>query len=69
MPLEAYAIFAEQGSPATHMTAAKAMDVIPRLPDCANQTGDAVFADTQIFVEDVFQVAEIRMSDVWARLP
>ena len=41
----------EQSSSATQMTA-KAMDVIVRLPDCASQTADAVFADTQVNVEE-----------------
>ena len=30
----AYAVFTEQGSSASQMTAAKVMDVIARLPDC-----------------------------------
>ena len=30
----AYAVFAEQGSSASQMTAAKIMDVIAKLPDC-----------------------------------
>ena len=30
----AFAVFAEQGSSASHMSATKVMDVIARLPDC-----------------------------------
>ena len=33
-----------QGSSASHMTAAKVMDVIARLPDCDGQAADAVSA-------------------------
>ena len=39
-----YAVFTEQGSSASQMTAAKVMDIISRLPGCAGQAGDAVSA-------------------------
>ena len=39
--------FTEQGSSASQ-TAAKVMDVIPRLPGCAGQATDAVSACTQV---------------------
>ena len=42
-----YAVFTEQGSPASQMTAAKIMDIISRLPGCAGQAADAVSAETQ----------------------
>ena len=35
--LGSYAVFTEQGSSASQMTAAKVMDVIARLPGCAGQ--------------------------------
>ena len=38
----AYAVFTEQGSSASQMTAAKVMDVIARLPDCDGQAADAI---------------------------
>ena len=38
----AYAVFTEQGSSASQMTAAKVMDIISRLPGCAGQADDAV---------------------------
>ena len=47
-----YAVFTEQGSSAFQMTAAKAMDVISRLPGCAGQAADAVSAYTQVKMED-----------------
>ena len=40
----AYAVFTEQGSSASQMIAAKAMDVIARLPGCDGQAADAVSA-------------------------
>ena len=39
-----YAVFTEQGSSASQMTAAKIMDIISRLPGCAGQAADAVSA-------------------------
>ena len=39
-----YAVFTEQGSSASHITAAKVMDIISRLPGCAGQEADAVSA-------------------------
>ena len=46
------AAFTEQGSSASHMTAAKIMDIISRLPGCAGQAADAVSAVTQVKMED-----------------
>ena len=40
----AYAVFTEQGSSASQMTAAKVMDIISRLPGCDGQASDAVSA-------------------------
>ena len=39
-----YALFTEQGSSASQMTAAKVKDIISRLPGCAGQAADAVSA-------------------------
>ena len=47
-----YAVFTEQGSSASQMTAAKVMDVISRLPGCAEQAADAMSAYTQVQMED-----------------
>ena len=44
----AYAVFTEQGSSASQMTAAKGMDVVARQPDCDGQAADAVSAYTQV---------------------
>ena len=42
-----YAVFTEQGSSASQMTAAKIMDIISKLPGCDGQAADAVSAYTQ----------------------
>ena len=47
-----YAVFTEQGSSASQMTAAKVMDIMSRLPRCAGQAADAVSAYTQVKTED-----------------
>ena len=47
-----YAVFTEQGSSASQMTAAKVMDIISRSPGCAGQAADAVSAYTQVKMED-----------------
>ena len=43
-----YAVFTEQGSSASQMTAVKIMDIISRLPGCDGQAADAVLAYTQV---------------------
>ena len=47
-----YAIFTEQRSSASQMTAAKVMDIFSRLPGCAGQVADAVSAYTQVKMEN-----------------
>ena len=42
-----YAVFTEQGSSASQVTAAIVMDTISRFPGCAGQAADAVSAYTQ----------------------
>ena len=46
------AVFTEQGSSASQMTAAEVMDIISRLPGCDGQAADAVSAYTQVKMED-----------------
>ena len=67
-----YAVFIEQGSSASQMTAAKVMDIISRLPGCAGQAADAVSAETQVNMEDASKLLKIPKSecpDIWIRLP
>ena len=54
-----YAVFTEQGSAASQMTAAKVMDVISRLPGRAGQAADAVSAYTQVRMEDAPSLLKI----------
>ena len=67
-----YAVFTEQGSSASQMTAAKVMDIISRLPGCAGQAADAVSACTQVKMEHTTKLMKIPKSecpDIWIRLP
>ena len=67
-----YAVFTEQGSSASQMTASKVMDIISRLPGCAGQAADAVSAYTQVQMEDAPKLLKIPKSecpDIWIRLP
>ena len=67
-----YAVFTEQGSSASQMTAAKIMDIISRLPGCDGQAADAVSAYTQVKMRDAHKLLKIPKSecpDIWIRLP
>ena len=67
-----YAVFTEQGSSASQITAAKVMDIISRLPGCAGQAADAVSAYTHVKMEDAPKLLKIPKSecpDFWIRLP
>ena len=60
-----HAVFTEQGSSASQMTAAKIMDIISRLPGCDGQATDAVSVCTQVKMEDapkLFKNPQIGMS-------
>ena len=61
----AYAVFTEQGSSASQMTAAKVMDVIAR---CAGQAVDAVLACTQVKNGGRSKVVEGMSIYIWVRL-
>ena len=67
-----YAVFTEQGSSASQMTAAKIMDIISGLPGCDGQAADAVSAFSQVKMEDAHKLLKIPKSecpDIWIRLP
>ena len=67
-----YAVFAEQGSSASQMTAAKIMDIISRLPSCDGQAADAVSAYTQVKMEVAHKLLKNPKSEcphIWIRLP
>ena len=68
----AHAVFNEQGSSASQMTAAKVVDIISRPPGCAGQAPDAVSAYTQVKMEDAPSLLKIPKSErphIWIRLP
>ena len=70
--LEPRIFFVEQGSSACQMTAAKIMDVVPRLSGSDGQAADAVSGNTQVELEDAPKLLEIsksECSDIWIRLP
>ena len=67
-----YAVFTEQGSSASQMTAAKVMDIFSRLPGCAGQAADTVSANTQVKMEDAptsLKMPKLECPDIWIRLP
>ena len=67
-----YAVFTEQGSSASQMTAAKILDIISRLPGCVGQAADAVSAYTQVKVEDapsLLKTPKSQCPDIGIRLP
>ena len=67
-----YAVFTEQGSSASQMTAAKVMDVTARVSGCAGQAADAVSPYTQVKMEDApssLKISKSECPDIWIRLP
>ena len=66
-----YAVFTEQGSSASQMTAAKIMDIISRLPGCDGQAADAVSAYTQVKkrCSQTQKNPKSECPDIWIRLP
>ena len=68
----AYAVFTEQGSSGSQMTAAKVMDIKSRLPGISGQAADAVSAYAQVKMEDaptLIQIPKSECPDIWIRLP
>ena len=64
-----YAVFTEQGSSSSQMTAAKVMDIISRLP---GPVGPAADAASEVKMEDAPKLLKIPKSecpDIWIRLP
>ena len=67
-----HAVFTEQGSSASQMTAVKIKDIISRLPGCDGQAADVVSAYIQLKMEDDHKLLKIPKSwcpDIWIRLP
>ena len=61
------AVFTEQGSSASQMTAAQIMDIRSRLPGCAGSAADTVSAYTLVKMGDASTLLEL--PDIWIRLP
>ena len=67
-----HAVFTEQGSSASQMTAAKIMDIISRVPGCARQAADAISGHTQVKIEDapsLFNIPKSECPGIWIRPP
>ena len=64
-------VFAEQGSSASHLTAAKVMDIISRLPGCAGQAANAVsvFPRKNGRCSKILKIPKSECPDIWIRLP
>ena len=58
-----FALFTEQGSSASQMTAAKIMYIISRLPGCDGQAANAVSAYTQVKMEHAHKLLKIPKSE------
>ena len=67
-----YAVFTEQGSSASQMTAAKKMVFISRSSGCAGQAGGAVSAYTKVKMEvapKLFKISKSECPNIRIRLP
>ena len=54
-----YAVFTEQESSASQMTAAKVMDIISRLPSCNGKAADAISVYAQVKMGDAHKLLKI----------
>ena len=54
-----YAVFTEQGSSASQITAAKAIEASARLPGCTGQAADAASAKTKVQMEDASSLLKL----------
>ena len=67
-----YAVFTEQCSSSSPMTAAKVMDVIARRLECDGQAADATTACTKVKMKDdpkLLNIPKSECPDVWTHLP
>ena len=65
------AVFTEQGSSASQMTAAQVVDVVAGLPNCDGQADDAISAYTRVKMEVVprlLRIPQPECPDFWTRL-
>ena len=59
-----FAVFTEQGTSASHLAAAKAVDAVARLPGCSGSDSDAIGAYTQVRLDKMDDTVE-----TWVKLP
>ena len=65
-----YAVFSEQGTSASHMSATKLLNVIARMPGNCGEDSDAVAAYTQIPLSDAVRLLGMNaMPETWITLP
>ena len=65
-----YAVFTEQGTSASQMSATKFIDVIARVPGNAGEDSDALKAYTQIPLKDATRLLGLNvMPETWVTLP
>ena len=70
--LDSYAVFTGQESSASHMTAAKVLDVISGLPGCAGLASDVLSAYTHMKIEGTPELLRLPESDcpaIWTCRP
>ena len=58
-----YAVFTEQGSSVSQMTATKIVDLIAKLPDCEGPASDAMSAFSHVQMEDTPKLLKIAKSE------
>ena len=60
------AVFSEQGTSASHLTAAKFLDTISRFPGMKGEEADATSAYTQVILADMKHIVE---EELWVTIP
>ena len=63
-----YAVFTEQGSSASQMTAAKVMDIISRLPGCSGRS-ICLYPGQNGGCSKIIENSKSECPDIWIRLP
>ena len=61
-----YAVFSEQGTSASHLSAAKSLDYIARIPGNAGGDSDAIGAHHQVVLDEMSECINV---DTWISLP
>ena len=64
-----FAVFSEQGTSASQMSAAKFLDATARCPGCKGEDSDAVGAYAQVILKDIAKVKGVEHITTWITLP